>query len=92
MAIFKAKLGKENKLKEDLLKIAQLTRQEDGCIEFHLYEDPNNSFQFGLYEQWKSKELYQEQFKKSYVVEFLSQAESLIEKPYQGFSGKELSC
>lgn len=90
MALLKAKFGTENKLKDNLLNIAQLTRQEDGCIEFYLYQDPNNPSQFGLYEQWRSKELYQKQFTKTYVIEFLSQAESLLEKPYQGFSGNEI--
>lgn len=91
MVILEAKLGKENELKKSLLKIAELSRQEDSCIEYHLYQDPDNSSQFGLYEQWKSKELHQEQFKKPYIVEFSSKAESLLAKPYHGFFGKELS-
>ncbi|MCP5506407.1 MAG: antibiotic biosynthesis monooxygenase [Chlamydiales bacterium] len=90
IAILKAKLGKENQLRESLLKIGELTRQEDGCIGFQLYHDPENSSQFGLYGQWNSKEQYQKQFKKPYVVEFLEKGESLVEKPYQGFSGNDL--
>lgn len=90
MAILKAKLGKEHQLREDLLKIGRLTRQEDGCIGFQLYHDPENASQFGLYEQWESKEQYQKQFQKPYVVEFLKKVKSLVEKPYQGFAGEDL--
>jgi len=90
MVILEAKSGKENELKESLLKIAELSRQEDSCIEYHLYQDPDNLSQFGLYEKWKSKELHLEQFKKPYILEFSDKAESLLAKPYQGFFGKEL--
>lgn len=90
MVIIEAKRGKENELKHSLLKIAKLSRQEDSCIEYHLYQDPDNLSQFGLCEKWKSKELHQKQFKKPYIIEFASQAESLLAKPYQGFFGQEL--
>lgn len=91
IVILEAKNGKENELKEALLKIAELSRLEESCIKYHLYQDPDNLSQFGLYEQWKSKELHQEQFKKPYILEFANQAEPLLAKPYQGFFGKELS-
>ncbi|MCH9608749.1 MAG: hypothetical protein S4CHLAM45_06560 [Chlamydiales bacterium] len=92
IVILEAKAGKENELKESLLKIAELSRQEASCITYHLYQDPDNLSQFGLYEQWKNKDLHQEQFKKPYIIEFSDKAESLLAKPYQGFFGKELFC
>lgn len=90
MVLIEARPGKENELKDSLLKVAELSRQEDSCIEYHLYQDPDNLCQFGLYEKWKSKELHQEQFQKSYIIDFAGKVESLLAKPYQGFFGKEL--
>lgn len=91
IVILEAKQGKENELKHSLLKVANLSRQEDSCIEYHFYQDPDNLSQFALFEKWKSKELHQEQFTKPYIIEFAQNAESLLAKPYHGFFGKEVS-
>jgi len=90
MVILEAKAEKVAELKEALLKIAELSRLEDHCIEYHVFQDSHNPSQFGLYEIWESKELHQEQFNKPYIVEFASQAEALLAGPYHAFFGKEL--
>ncbi|SCA63575.1 Uncharacterized protein SCG7086_AW_00160 [Chlamydiales bacterium SCGC AG-110-P3] len=92
MVILESKSGKEDELKEALVRIAECSRQEDSCIEYRLYQDTGTPSQFGLYEKWKSKELHQEQFSKPYIVEFAKQAEALLAKPYLGVFGEEVSC
>lgn len=91
MTIFCAKPGKESELKENTLKIAECSRQQQGCIAFHVCQDPHNLSQFGIYEQWESQELYQEQFKRPYIVEFMGRAQYLLEEPYSRCIGNELS-
>lgn len=90
MVILESKIGKEKELRAALVKVAELSLQEDSCIEYHLYQDANNPSLFGLYEKWKSKELHQEQFSKPYILKFAKQAEGLLAKPYLGVFGKEV--
>lgn len=91
MVILESRGGKEEDLKKALTKVAELSRREDSCIEYRLYQDKNNPAQFGLYEKWKSKELHQEQFSKQYIVDFAKQAEFLLEKPYQAVFCEEIN-
>jgi len=91
MVMLEAKAGKESELKESLLKIADLSRQEESCIEYRLYQNPDYPSKFGLYEQWKSRELHQQQFSKPYILEFVGRVDALLVRPYEGFIGQELS-
>lgn len=90
LVILESKPGKENELKAALVKVAELSRQEDSCIEYHVCQDKGNSAQFGLFEKWKSKELHQEQFTKPYITDFAKQAENLLAKPFQAVFGEEI--
>lgn len=92
MVIIESKEGKEEELKTALMKIAKHSRLEESCLEYRLHQDVNSPTQFGLYEKWKSKELHQEQFKKSYIIEFAEMAESLLAKPYQAIFAEEVTA
>ena len=90
MVILEAKPGQEEALKKALAYVAKLSRQEDSCLTYRVYQDKEQPTQFGLYEQWKNQMLHQEQFTKPYILEFAKQAESLLAKPYLGIFGKEV--
>jgi len=85
MAIMKAQPGKESELKQVLAESLVPSHPEDACIEYRLHQDSNNSAIFFLYENWKSKELHQQQFQKPYVVSLIKKLDDLLVKPSQGF-------
>jgi len=60
-----SKLGKEAELKQVLAESLAPSHPEDACIEYRLHQDSNNPAVFFLYENWKSKELHQQQFQKT---------------------------
>lgn len=91
MVILESKPDKKDELRAALMKVAELSRLENSCIEYRLYQDKGNPAQFGLYEKWKSKELHQEQFNKPYIVDFAKRAETLLAKPYLAVLGEEIS-
>jgi len=53
-----AKLVAKNKcaesVKSELLKLIAPTRKEDGCIEYHLFQDNEDPDIFMFYETWES--------------------------------------
>ncbi len=91
MAVLTAKLDKEVKLKNLLLKIAIESRKEEGCLTYHVCQDKKNPLIFGLYEEWKSQEIHQKQFEKPYVKEFFEVSDEIIEASYSGLRGYEIS-
>lgn len=55
-AILKAKPGKEQLLREELEKVIQPSRAENGCIEYCLHESLEDKGVFVFYETWKNEE------------------------------------
>lgn len=87
--ILEAKVGKENELKEALMSVANQSRAEESCLEYRVYQDGGNPSHFGLFEKWKNKEVHQEQFTKSYIVDFSKRSEELLASPYKAVIGEE---
>ena len=53
-------IAKEDKIdlvKSELLKVVELTRKEQGCIEYIAHQEQDNSCNFLMYEIWESAEL-----------------------------------
>ena len=90
VVMLEAKAGKEEDLKQALVKVAQESRKETSCIDYRLHQDQNNSAKFVLYEKWQSADLHQKQFAKPYIEEFANLAEELLAKPYEGLAGCEI--
>jgi len=42
-------------VKNELLKIIEPTRKEEGCIEYYLHQDNDNPAVFVVYENWKNE-------------------------------------
>jgi quinol monooxygenase YgiN len=53
--IFAAK-GKEALIRDVLQRLIPTTREEDGCIEYDLYEDVDVAGEFTFFEKWTSRE------------------------------------
>lgn len=61
--IFQAKLGKEESLKKELMRVKR-SEQEPSCVEYRVDEDIWHSGRVALYEKWTSKEDRAKQFEK----------------------------
>lgn len=90
MVILQAKKGKEDEFKQRLLYVAKLCCQEEACIQYHVFQDPEDLTKFSHFDQWKSKELHALQFERPYILEFRSMAKELLAGPYHGFFGEKL--
>ncbi|MEU1122485.1 putative quinol monooxygenase [Streptomyces sp. NPDC005899] len=49
------KAERAEELKQLLLSFVEPTRQEPGCLEYHLHEDRNDPGVFVFYEAWRSQ-------------------------------------
>ena len=56
IATLDAQPGKEDVVREALLSLVPLTRQEAGCVEYHLHECLGQTGRFVFYENWKTKQ------------------------------------
>ena len=55
VARFKAKPGKEEQVKRELLKLLAPTRAETGCLNYDLHESLGNPAEFLFHENWAAR-------------------------------------
>lgn len=91
IAILEAKPEKEAELKQALINVIEPSRSEKTCIEYRLHQSTKNKNEFILYENWKSQEAHQEQFKKPYILDLVNKIENILAKPYEVYFANELS-
>ncbi len=52
--------GKEDLVRNELEKLVDITRAEPGCEQYDLHRDNENPNLFVFYENWQSRELWQQ--------------------------------
>lgn len=81
MPEFVARPGLGLQLRERLELLARLSRQEDGCLEYTLLEDPTDPCRFSLYERWADAGALADHDTTSYVREFAASFDQLLDEP-----------
>lgn len=91
LVIVEAKPGKEDELKEELIKVIAPSRAEDSCLEYRLHQDLKNPAKFVFYENWASQTAHQQQFQKPYISTLAEKIANLLAEPYQVIFAEELN-
>jgi quinol monooxygenase YgiN len=80
VARFKAKADAVEKVREELLKLVEPTRQkDDGCINYDLHQDNNDPTVFFFLENWKSEELLNKHLNSEHINAYREATKGLIE-------------
>ncbi|WP_066633066.1 putative quinol monooxygenase [Labilibacter marinus] len=75
-----AKDEKRDLVKTELLKLIDVTRVEEGCINYDLHQDNENPNFFLFYENWKNKELWQKHMGNQHLADYLKATEGAVEE------------
>lgn len=81
VASLRAKPGREDDLRDALLALVGPTREEDGCVEYHLHQGVEDPALFTFYETWTSADLLETHLASRHVAEFGALAGDLTEAP-----------
>jgi quinol monooxygenase YgiN len=79
-AILKAKQGKEELLRSELLKVIGPSRAEEGCLNYSLHESTENNSTFVFYETWKNEESVKHHIETKHYKQYRQNTETLIEQ------------
>ncbi len=79
VANIKAKADKVDLVKAELLKLIDITRAEEGCINYDLHQDNENPAHFLFYENWESRESLQAHMGNTHLAEFKAATEGAVE-------------
>jgi quinol monooxygenase YgiN len=82
-----AKSDKIDLVKAELLKLIDITRAEEGCINYDLHQDIENPAHFMFYENWASRELWQAHMEGQHLADYLTATEGAV----AGFTINEMT-
>ncbi len=74
-----AKADKIELVKSELLKLIEITRSEEGCINYDLHQDNENPAHFMFYENWQSRELWQAHMENQHLKDYLAATDGAVE-------------
>ena len=75
-----AKEDKQEFVKSELLKLLEVTRAEEGCINYTLHQDSENTRLFVFYENWTSKELLEKHLKSEHLATYIKNTEGAVKE------------
>jgi quinol monooxygenase YgiN len=74
-----AKADKIDLVKAELLKLIDITRAEEGCINYDLHQDNENPAHFMFYENWESRELWQTHMGNQHLQDYMTATDGAVE-------------
>ncbi len=74
-----AKAEKIDLVKAELLKLIDITRAEDGCIQYDLHQDNENPTHFMFFENWVSRELWQNHMAAPHLAAYMAATEGAVD-------------
>ncbi len=75
-----ARPDKRSDLEEILFSLVLPTRQEPGCVDYHLHQSDENQNHFMFYENWRDQDAFEEHLKMPYLVDFWERRLSYLER------------
>jgi len=81
VCLFKAKEGKKQIVRDELMQLAALTRKEKGNINYDLHVSNEDDGLFILYENWKDQAALDGHMNQPYLKSFLDKTGELLEPP-----------
>ncbi len=74
-----AKPEKKTLVKNELLKLIDITRAEKGCINYDLHQDNQNDNLFLFYENWENKALWKAHMEGAHLANYMKATDGAIE-------------
>ena len=67
------------RVRSALDKVIEITRQEEGCLQYDLHQDNENPAHFMFFENWESREHWQEHMNAPHLKEYRTATEGDIQ-------------
>lgn len=74
-----AKADQVELVKAELLKLIDVTRAEEGCINYDLHQDNENPAHFTFYENWESRELWRTHMDNEHLAQYMKATEGAVD-------------
>lgn len=73
-----ANADKVELVKAELLKLIEITRAEEGCVQYDLHQDNEDPAHFLFYENWESRELWQAHMNAQHLKDYMAATDGAV--------------
>ncbi|MEM1235674.1 MAG: putative quinol monooxygenase [Pseudomonadota bacterium] len=73
-----AEPGKEALVKDELVKLIDITRAEEGCIQYDLHQDNDAPGTFLFFENWENRDLWQTHMNAPHLAAYMAATEGSV--------------
>ena len=73
-----AKEGQQDLVRSELEKLIEITRGEAGCLQYDLHQDNDNPCFFVFFENWESRELWQQHMAAPHLAAYLKATDGAV--------------
>ena len=80
IATIKASASKVDLVKAELEKLIPITRSEAGCLQYDLHCNNEDPAHFVFYENWESRELWQEHMNAPHLAAYVKATDGAVEE------------
>jgi len=70
--------GKEDLVRTELEKLVEVTRAEEGCVQYDLHQDNAAPGFFVFYETWESRDLWQAHMKAPHLADYRAATDGAV--------------
>jgi quinol monooxygenase YgiN len=74
-----AKADKVDLVQAELQKLIDVTRAEEGCINYDLHQDNENPAHFLFFENWESRELWQAHMGNQHLADYMAATDGAVD-------------
>ena len=88
---FEPLAGKDNEFREELLRVVEPTRAENGCFSIDVFESLREPFVFAIHSEWADEAAFELHAQLPHTVRFLEAAARLLAHPVQGLRSRQIA-
>ena len=82
--------SQEAALREELRRVLEATRKEDGCLAIHAFESTLEPRTFAIHSEWVDEAAFEFHAQLPHTIAFVHAAEELMNHPIQGLRCREI--
>lgn len=82
--------GHESAFRQELLRVLQPTRAEEGCIAIHAFESLREPRRFAIHSEWVDEAAFKLHAGLPHTVQFVRAAEPLLTGPIHGLRTRQI--
>lgn len=87
---FEPRPGKEMDFRQELLKVVEPTRAEQGCVAIRAFESLQEPFVFAIHSEWADEAAFALHARMPHTLRFLGAAKELLTHPVEGLRSREI--